>query len=76
MTPRKDRWRLPGRHCEERSDEAIQLRAKRAKQKARQSRQAQRFICAPAGAWLDCFATGERSDAVLRTAMARNDGSS
>jgi hypothetical protein len=23
---------------------------------------------------LDCFAIGERSDAVLRTAMARNDG--
>ncbi len=33
------------------------------------------YVCAPAGARLDCFvAIGERSDAVLRTAMPRNDG--
>jgi hypothetical protein len=44
------------RHCEERSDEAIQLRAKRAK-KARQSQPSPRFIGAPAGPQLDCFAS-------------------
>jgi hypothetical protein len=57
------------RHCEERSDEAIQLRAKRAKEKKRGiSGEFSTFWSAPAGARLDCFA----SLAMTRRATARS----
>jgi hypothetical protein len=42
------------RHCEERSDEAIQPRAKRANKEADV---ASAFFSAPTGARLDCFAS-------------------
>jgi hypothetical protein len=48
-------WML--RHCEERSDEAIQPRAKRAKQKRGVCVDRRLLFDAPAGAQLDCFAS-------------------
>jgi hypothetical protein len=51
--------RIPTRHCEERSDVAIQLRAK-ARQKMHTTSVANAvfaFFRTPAGAQLDCFAS-------------------
>jgi hypothetical protein len=48
-------WGSQPRHCEERSDEAIQPRAKRAKQKRVISANSMHFFGAPAGArWIRC----------------------
>jgi hypothetical protein len=56
----------PGRHCEERSDEAIQRARSAPTKKARAVAATSALICAPAGALLDCFASLAMTRASLR----------